>query len=140
MLASILILVVSLALFLYWFRYSCLFLLRRQTISPAAADPRFSVAEVERRLRTESDLDPLHRTLDREYRIVTYLIEHAATFGEQSIEDRLLMLDYAVMRGWYRVTRNAAPRQARKALSERAAILGCLSRKIGEQAGLSLEA
>lgn len=140
MLASILILVVSLALFVYWFRYSCLFLLRHRQASTVAASDRFSIAEVQERVRTEADLDPLHRTLDREYRILTYLIEHATTLGDQSIEDRLLMLDYKLMRGWYHLTRTAAPQQARKALSERAAILGCLSRKIGDHAGLGIEA
>ena len=140
MLASILILVVSLALFIYWFRDSCLFLLRHRQASAVAAPDRFSIAEVQERVRTEADLDPLHRTLDREYRILTYLIEHATTLGDQSIEDRLLMLDYNLMRGWYHVTRTAAPQQARKALSERAAILGCLSRKIGDHAGLGIEA
>ncbi|HEY1242115.1 MAG TPA: hypothetical protein VGF16_16240, partial [Bryobacteraceae bacterium] len=73
-------------------------------------------------------------------RVVTYLLQHAANLGGQSVENRLLLLDYKLMQAWYWLTRSAAPAQARKALSERAEILGCLARKMGEQAGLRVEA
>jgi hypothetical protein len=86
------------------------------------------------------DLDPLHRSLDRDYRIVTYLLQHAAGFGTPSIEQRILRVDYKIMQAWYRLTRTAAPAQARKALFERATILGFLAQKMGEQAGVRVEA
>jgi hypothetical protein len=44
------------------------------------------------------------------------------------------------MQFWYFLTRSTAPAQARKALSERVAILGCLAQKMGEQAGIQVEA
>jgi hypothetical protein len=141
MLASLFILTVSLALFVYWFRYSCLFLLRhREERTVVAPHQRFDFAEVGERLRTDLNLDPLDQTLDREYRVLTYLLDHAAGLGTPSVEERILMLDYKLMRAWYRVTRTAAPAQARKALSERAAILGFLAGKMDNQAGVHLEA
>ena len=141
MIASIFILTVSLALLIYWFRYCCIGLLRNYSAQPSLVpENRFSFPEVRELLRTESNLDSLHRSLDRDYRIVTYLLQHAASLGAQSIEHRLLRLDYKLMQGWYRLTRTAAPAQARKALSERAEILSCLAHKMGQQAGLRVEA
>jgi hypothetical protein len=141
MFTSILILTVSFALLVYWFRYCCLGLLRNRGDEGALVpENRFSFRQVRERIPTELNLDPLHRALDRDYRVVTYLLRHAAGLGAQSVEDRILLLDYKLMQGWYWLTRAAAPRQARKALAERAAILDCLAHKMGEQAGLRGEA
>lgn len=141
MLASVLILTVSVALLIYWFRYCCLGLLRNLEDQPSLVpENRFSFQDVRNRLQTDSDLDPLDRALDRDYRIVSYLLLHAAGLGAHSLEHRILLLDYKLMQAWYWLTRAAAPAQARKALSERAAILGCLAQKMGEQAGLGFQA
>ena len=136
MLASVLISAVSLVLLGYWFRYSCLLLLRaRAAQPPQPPGSRFSFLDVQARLHTEPNLDPLRRSLERDYRVVTYLLEHTSSLGAQSLEDRLLMLDYRVMQGWYCVTRSVAPEQARRALSEMAEVLVCLAQKMGAQAG-----
>ena len=140
MFVTILILTISAALLIYWFRFCCLGLLRNSAAGPLDPENRFNFPAVRERLATESDLDPLHRSLDRDYRIVSYLLRHAAGLGGQSLEHRLLLLDYRLMQAWYCLTRSAAPQQARKALSERAAILGCLAQKMGEQAGLHVQA
>ena len=79
-------------------------------------------------------------SLERDYDILTYLIEHAAGLELESIEDRLLVWDYKVMQGWYRLTRTAAPQQAREALAEMASVLGILAAKIGEHAGVQTQA
>jgi hypothetical protein len=141
MIVTLLILVISAALLVYWFRFCCLGLLRNAAEEPLLLpDNRFSFPAVRERLLTESDLDPLHQSLDRDFRIVSYLLRHAAGLGGQSLEHRLLLLDYKLMQAWYWLTRTMAPRQARKALAERAAILGCLAQKMGEQAGLRAQA
>jgi hypothetical protein len=137
MLASILISAVSLLLLIYWFRYSCLILLRsRAERSECPSERQFSFLEVRERLKTERGLDPLHRSLERDYRILTYLLQHTAMLGPQSLENRILMLDYKLMRCWYRLTRIAAPEQASGALSEMAAVLACLAQKMDEKADL----
>jgi hypothetical protein len=144
MLGGILIIALSLALFIYWFRYSCILILRnRAEIAAASApvpDSRFSFPEVLVRLQTESTLDPLQVSLERDYRILIYLMEHGAGLKLASIEDRLLTIDYRVMQVVYRLTRIAAPMQARKALSEMASVLGVLAHSIGEQAGVQTQA
>lgn len=144
MLASFLIIGFSLILFVYWFRYSCILLLRNFSEEPvvadALADSRFSFVQVREQLPSAPDLDSLQRSLDRDYRMISYLLQHAPDLGLQSVEDRLLLLDYRVMRCYYVVTRAMAPLYARRAVAEMAQVLGILARKIGEQAGLRGEA
>jgi hypothetical protein len=122
MLASALISIVSAALLGYWFRYTCILLLRSNEHQTA--------------LGLEGELDPLRRAVEQDYRMLTYVWQHAAGLGEQSIEERILMLDFKIMRTWYRLTETAAPKQARYALAEMAAVVAFLSQKLGQQAGL----
>src|ERR1039458_1991950 len=113
MLASILIIVFSVVLFAYWFRYSCILLLRNSA-APATSseDPRFHFIQVQQGLKNNLDLDPLHKALQRDYQILCYLLQYAAGLELASFEDRVLVLDYKVMQAWYRITRTAAPAQA----------------------------
>jgi len=139
MFASVLIIGFSLVLFLYWFRYSCLLLLRNHAGEPAVAADRFNCTSVQQGLNTGMALDPLHQSLERDYRVLTYLFEHAAGLELEQLEYRLLVLDYKVMQGWYRLTKWAAPRQARQALREMADVLGVLVSRMGQQAGFENE-
>jgi hypothetical protein len=144
MLAGILIITFSLALLVYWFRYSCILILRTQeeefALAPYATDGRLSVSQVRESLKHEDELDPLQVALDRDYRVLTYLIEHAAGLELATLEDRLLMVDYWIMRRVYKLTRTLAPRQARQALVEMAMVLDILVGHLGEQAGAPSEA
>jgi hypothetical protein len=141
MFASILIIAFSLALFIYWFRYSCILVLRNySTDARPVADSRFSFASVQEQLQSGQELDPLHKALNRDYQVITFLIQHAAGLEMRSFEERLLVLDYRVMHLWYRMTRVAAPEQARNALVEMASVVGVLVGKISERAGIQNEA
>ena len=143
MITSVFIIAISVVLFVYWLRYSCLILLRsaqERTAMAAVVDERFDIASVLDRLKTEGDLAPLERALERDYHVVTYLIEHAADLELASVENSLLVLDYKLMRLWSRLTRSAAPRQSRKALSEMASVLSVLVAQMGEPGRLRIEA
>ena len=142
MIAGILIIAFSLILFVYWFRYSCLLLLRNTADLSAtqATDERFNVGRVIEGLKAHGELDPLEHALDRDYHVLTYFMAHAADLELASIENRILLLDYKVMRVWSHLTRTLAPEQSRRALSEMASILGVLVRQVGEQSGMQLEA
>src|SRR5438270_5565628 len=102
MLASLLIIGFSVILLVYWFRYSCMLLLRNfseeAVLSAAAPDSRFSFVRVQELLKGSSELDPLSLSLDRDYQVISYLISHAPGLGEQSIEEHLLNLDYKLMK------------------------------------------
>jgi hypothetical protein len=126
MLASVLITVVSLVLLGYWFRYTCILLLRSHGEQSA--------------IQPEGDPDVLRVSLERDYRMLTYLCRHGAGLGDQSLEERILIFDFKVMRVWYRLTRSAAPQQARNALTEMAAVVAFLGQRLGEQAGLKSQA
>jgi hypothetical protein len=134
MITSVSIIAISVILLVYWLRYSCVMLLRnaqeRTAVSPVA-DERFSISSVRERLRTEGDLGSLERALERDYHVVTYLIEHAADLELASIENKLLVIDYKLMRLWSHLTRTAAPEQSRKALAEMASVLGVLVDQMG---------
>ena len=143
MITSAFIIAISVILFVYWLRYSCVMLLRsaqERGEMAKSADERFSVAAVLERLKTEGDLDPLEQALERDYHVVTYLIEHAADLELASIENKLLVLDYKLMRTWSRVTRTLAPQQSRKALSEMASVLSVLVGQMGDQNPLQTQA
>jgi len=142
MFASFLIILISLVLLVYWFRYSCILLLRGYADQPAqsGSEDRFNFRAVRERVRVEPELDPLQRALQRDYHLIAYLLKHAAGLELSSFEDRLLLWDYRAMQWWYWLTKTAAPQQARQALSEMASVLAILGDKIGERGGATLEA
>src|ERR1035441_4290637 len=114
MVTSVFIVGISAVLLVYWLRYSCVMLLHdAQERSATVADECFSASSVLERLKTEADLTPLERALERDYRVVTYIIEHATDLELASLENKLLVLDYQLMRLWSRVKRTLAPQQSR---------------------------
>lgn len=140
MVASILIIGFSVVLLVYWFRYSCLLLLRDSAIVGDTMDQRFGFSRVQSELQAGGNLDAVHRALEQDYHLVTYLIEHAAGLSLPALEDRLLVIDYKVMQWYYRLTKVAAPAQARHALAEMAAVVGVLVQHMSEQAGVQAQA
>jgi hypothetical protein len=124
MLASIFISIVSLVLLVYWFRYSCALVLRSRE-DQVAIEPVLG------------ELDLLSRSLERDYRMLAYLWQHAAGLAGQPLEGRLLMLDFKLMRIWFRITRTIAPVRARLALTEMAAVVSFLGQQMSEQAGVA---
>jgi hypothetical protein len=142
MVASILIIGISVLLLAYWLRYSCALVLRgrQERIADLQPDERFQVAGILDRARTESDLAQLERALERDYYVITYLIEHATDLELASIENRLLVYDYKLLRIWSRATRGLAPVQSRKALCEMATVLGALAVQMVQPGRLEMEA
>jgi hypothetical protein len=131
MVSGILIITVSAVLVCFWFRYSCLRLLQGR----ATSESPFSMRELRARLRSEGHLDAVHQSLERDYRIMAYLLEHGGA-RRGSLEERLLIWDYKAMKGWYRLTRTKAPRQAARALLEMASIIGILAAQLAHTAGI----
>jgi hypothetical protein len=140
MLASILIIGCSVVMFLYWFRYTCLLILHaepaKRYAGRVAAANRLSFLNIQTALRKQESiaLDTLHRSLDNDYRIVSYLIQHASGLGAHSVEQKIIMVDYRVMQVWYRLTRNVSEVHARKALEEMSNILAYFANAMGQRA------
>jgi hypothetical protein len=138
MLASILIIAFSLILFVYWFRATCRLLLRNHAeqaiLAPAIANEQFSFQQVLSLLKSERELGPLHCLLNHDFRVLTYLRQHAASLESGSFEDQLLILDYRIMQWYFRLVNTALPSQARNALSEMATVVGVLAHRMSPQA------
>ncbi len=140
MAASLLIIVFSFVLLIYWFRSTCILLLQNQTSVAPLPNSRFGVDVILDKLKKHEPLEPLHETLSRDYQVFIYLVEHASGLSLDAFEDRLLLVDYRLMQWWYSATRIVLPNQARRALSEMASVLTVLVRKVDQQAGVSAEA
>jgi hypothetical protein len=143
MVSGVFIIAISVVMLAYWLRYTCVLLLRgaqERSTMLTNADDRFSAASVLERLKTEGDLAPLERALERDYRVVTYFIEHATDLELASIENKLLVFDYRLMRLWSRLTRTLAPQQSRRALSEMASVLRVLVGQMGDSNHFQMEA
>ena len=139
MFATTLILIFSIILFAYWFRYTCLLVLNvnradEHAIRMAAAN-RLSFPEVQDRLRSNNvaALDRLYESLDRDFRMLNYLLNHAIGFDTRSVERRLLTLDYRVMQFWFHATRAVSTAQARRSLEEMSRVVTYLATQLGRQ-------
>lgn len=145
MISSIVIIALSLILLVYWFRYTCLLILRTKTsqdYSAAVVEANnLAFARVQGSLAGAGagDLDALHESLARDYRMLTYLLEHTAgvQVGGLTIEQRMLALDFKVMQLWYGITRRVAAPRARTALKEMSLILSHFANAMGERAAAS---
>lgn len=138
MIETVLILAFSLALFVYWFRYTVLLLLSedRATQREVAITP-LSLAETRATLSQAEGspaLDRLHGALEKDYRMLSYLLDHAAGMRLRPLERSLLILDYRMLRVWYRITRSASTAHARRALEEMTHILSYIARKMDQRA------
>ena len=120
----ILIIAFSLILFVYWFRYAVRTLLSENR----AEDPGTVIRQL-----GELPLDRRHDVLENEYRLLEYLLAHAAGLGLPSIENYLLTLDYRLMRFWFRITRNTNTAHAQRALEEMARILSYIAYKMSKR-------
>jgi len=140
MLASVLIIAVSLVLLLYWFRYTCLLLLQTNPVTHYAGQVaranRLGFLEVQSALKSgvgDPALDQLHSALENDYRILLYLLQHSTGLDIPALEQRMLAADYRVMRAWYRLARRSSPEGARHALLEMSSVLAYFSQKMGER-------
>jgi hypothetical protein len=136
----------SVLLFGYWFRYTCLLILSARTTrdyaGAVAAANQLSFLEVQSMLREQSsaaNLDRLKNSLDRDYKVLTYLLKHAAnsSTGDDAVEKRMLEIHYRLMGAWYRVSRNLSPSAAYRALDEMASVVAHFANSMGAQASAS---
>lgn len=132
----------SALLFVYWFRYTCLLILSAKTTRDYAADVatanKLAFPEVQTRLReqTNTDLGGLLASLDHDYAVVTYLLDHAANPNKaaSSIETKMLAINYRLNRTWFSISRSRA------ALEEMANVVAHFANSMGERAAMSASA
>jgi hypothetical protein len=139
---SIVILAVSLGLFLYWFRYTCLLILSAKTSRDYAREVAESnglgFVNVQKQLPSlmgSKNLDPLQVSLQRDYEVVSGLMRHASDLKVSGfpLEDVMLRVDFFVMRSWYAAARSLAPKQAAVAVGEMCQIVSYFANTMGER-------
>jgi hypothetical protein len=142
LLVSIFIIAVSLTLFLYWFRYTCLLILSAKTsrdyTAQIATANHLTFLETYDSLMDDTrvaSFEKLHRSLDRDYRLLTYLLRHGSsdTLPGRSLENRILMIDFRLLSIWFVLTRRISSERARNALLEMSSIVGHLANTMGER-------
>jgi hypothetical protein len=145
-LTSVIILVASAVLLVYWARYTCLLLIashRTKDYSKQVAKANQLSCVTLRQELASSDagaaLDAVFLQLRREYSLLTYLLRNSgagegATF---SLEQWILRLDYFVMGLWFRVVRRLSGTLAREALVELAAIVSRAANAVGERVSVT---
>jgi len=138
--ATVLITASSVALFAYWFRYTCLLILSAKTARDFAAavasqnNLAFPGVQAQLQQAATPDLDRLRAALDHDYRIVRDLLKYGRSINEQSLETQMLAVNYKVMRAWYSVSRYFSGRAAAHALSEMSMVVSHFANLMGEQA------
>ena len=143
MIASIFMLVVTTALFALWFRYTCGLILNAKPAKDyarqVATANELRFLQIHQRLagvEGRTDLDAMQKHLDRDYRLLTYILRHGAQFqiGGDPLERRILMLDFEMLRMWYAVCRWLSVTNGRNALEEMISIITHLANFLGERA------
>ncbi len=142
LITTLVILSSSVALFAYWFRYTCLLILSAKTTRDYAASVatanQLGFLQVQSVLgdRAAADLDALRDSLDRDYKVLTYLLKHTAnpSTGDAAIEKRMLEIDYRIMGAWYAIAKNFSPSAARRALEEMSTVVAHFANAMGERA------
>jgi hypothetical protein len=133
-------------LFVYWFRSTCLLILNEKATrdySPQVAEAnQLQFLDARNTLSAgtaDARLELVAPCLDRDYRMVTYLLRHAASYdpSNQSFEQVLLKIDYKLMRLWYFMVRKISQPLARQALLEMTSVIGHLAQAIGEKVAVS---
>jgi DNA-binding transcriptional MerR regulator len=135
---SILLIVLSLALLAYWFRYSCLLIVHTRTAEDFALEVSrangLSFAMVKERLDSgeAKELAPLYESLSRDYEVLTQLLGQLNR-EEQQLEERLLQLNFRVTQVWFRVASAVGLKAAVSALEEMNEMVAHFANSLGER-------
>jgi hypothetical protein len=137
MILSLILLAVSTAMLLWWFRYTCGLILSakpaRDYTQQVAKANELGLLEVQHDLpqaRERGQLDTLEKKLERDYNLLSYLLRHGPAFlaATENLEQRMLMLDFTLLKAAYTLT------WRKWALREMAQVVSYMANKMGERA------
>lgn len=142
MVTAVVIIILSLAMFVYWFRYSCLLILEsdwnEDRANVVALQNGLSFGSIKEKLaaaESEEELASVRDLLDRDLAAVLSLLAARSTSTDAgiSLECRMLMLDYQFMKAWFAVMRPIAGPAAQLALREMALVVGYMAGECEEK-------
>jgi len=136
LITTIVIIASSVLLFGYWFRYSCLLMLNTRTARDYARDivtaNQLGFANVQAQLsQASADLAGMRAALDRDYAVVSKLLEQVAD-GQAGIEQKMLAIHYRLMGACYTIGAHVSPKAARQALEEMSMVVAHFANSVGE--------
>ena len=130
----------SLLLFCYWFRYVCLLILAAETprdhSEEAAEVNQLSFPVVRSSLRKDAvaDLETLRKCLERDFAIITYLLEHTPIrVFDSGFEQAMLRTHFRIMSMCVRLTSRNLRRSASDALEEMLLVVEHLANELGQR-------
>jgi len=142
MIASAIITAFSMTSLLAWFRYSCGLILSAKpahdyALQVAAAN-ELRFLEVQQDLAHANErhvLDMLRQKLERDYHLLSYLLQHSPALhtGSESFERRMMMLDFELMKGCYALACLLSRSGARRALQEMTQVVWYFANTMGER-------
>ena len=142
MIISLIMTGVSAGLFLFWLRYTCQLILsaksaRDYTRDVAQAnDLRFLQVQQElAQVRERVELDSLQSKLEKDYRLLTYLLVHGPAFhvNGDRLEQFMLMLNFRLLKTYYALTRRISVSNGKRALQEMTQVVGYFANRMGER-------
>ncbi len=142
MAVTLLIIGVCLGLFVYWFRYTVVLILRTpagpEYAKRVAAANQLNFVQVRQKLHSPVDavqLGLLCDALHRDYASLKYLLRHAATLQANgyTAEQRLLMVNFRCMALWCKAILRFRPAAAKMALLEMSGTLEYFANAMGRR-------
>lgn len=138
---SLILIGLSLAPFAYWFRYSCLLILRTQTAEDYSGEVcranglSFDLVKGQIEKNSNPNLIELYRSLERDYRVVSQLLYQisGSAQSENILETKLLRANFRVTQAWFRVSHVLGLRSSVSALQEMAETIGHFANSFGQQ-------
>ncbi len=147
MILSTLIIAVSVVLFLYWFRYSCVLILNTRTTRDysegVATANQLSFVGIQDKLdESQADLISIRQSLENDFRVVGNLLTKAASVpvGGEALEEIMLRIDFRIMSAWFSLTRRFSDSGAKTALDEMNQIVAHFANVCGERSAESARA
>ena len=131
----------SFVLFFYWFQYVCLLILSarssRDYSTEIAAANQLGFPDVQVKLRSAgADLETLHRRLEKDYAIITDLLERTpGLIADDRRELAMLKIHYRTMSAWFFLTRRSLRDASAQALEEMTLVIIHLANTIGTRTG-----
>jgi hypothetical protein len=128
----------SILLFCYWFRYTCQLILSAATSRDYATNVArahqlgFQQAQVQLS-QDAPELDRLKSMLDRDYAVLTRLMDQA-TDAPAGIERHMLAIHYRLESMCYRATASVSASAASKALEQMSMVVAHFANSLGEAA------
>jgi hypothetical protein len=82
-------------------------------------------------------LDMLRKKLERDYHLLSYLLDHSPALetGNENFEQRMMMLDFELMKAYYILASKLSRSIARRALQEMTQVVCYFANTMGERGG-----